>query len=328
MLYLDDLAVWVKTRRGKLVQTVLCGIFLIIAVIVVIAKVSTIDNDKNTIKENDIEISSLNGTLSGITNKIDNYKSTDVTNTFTASNIGDIVADEQTKYGNFDSYTGVETIGTAVDEIKENLSEYIEAGNLTDNWYDYKSGKYKWSFICRQAYVVNDVDYVEGVFVCKNAHGDAILAVATCKINVETNKIYDLEVMNTHAGNEFRTTEVISSIGSIYEPMTDEDFYRTYIRGDADTDVTDTDSNVSDNVNDIVNGTNDNNSNSVSNNNASQGTSVGSDDDGEDGSTTGSSSTSNNSTSDSSVSDSSTSDNSSSGSSQTVISTKKKGGSN
>lgn len=320
MLYLDDLAVWVKTRRGKLVQTILCGIFLAIAVIVVIAKVSTINNDKETIRLNDIEISSLNGELSGITNKIDNYKSTDVTNTFTPSNIGDIVAEEQTKYGNFDSYTNIETIGTAVDEIKDTLSDYIEAGNLVDNWYDYKSGKYVWSFICRQAYVVNDVDYVEGIFVCKNGHGNSeTLAVATCKINVETNKIYDLEVMNTHAGNEFKTTEVISSIGSIYEPMTNEDFYRTYIRGDADTDITDVDSNVSNNVDDIVNGTsnNDTNNNSASDGNASQGTSVGSDDDGEDGSSTGSS-----------ANDDSTSNNSTNGSSQTVISTKKKGGSN
>lgn len=210
MLYLDDLAVWVKTQKGSIVRGVSCGLFLLIAVFIGFKAVNEKPALEQTIADNDIKISDLNYKLSQIQTQIDNYGQ--ITGTpFTPADIGDPVAVAQTDYcRDYSMLRDDNRIGT-FNEIQNRITQYCTSGTNINSWYDRPNSLGQWDLLNSQTYLVNENSNsnIGGVFECivpfrDNMYHSNTVAVVFCDFNSKTNKIENLRYYETRVGSNYR----------------------------------------------------------------------------------------------------------------------------
>lgn len=251
MLYLDDLAVWVKTQKGSIVRLVVCTVCVLIAIFIGFTESNEKPKLQQTIEDNKIKTAELEYTRDSIQAKIDSF-GTITGDSFTPMDIGTPVANWQSEYNqNFGSQTQ-SSITAKKAEVAEVLTQYCMSGVNINAWYDRQNSDTKWRFITLQTYLINDVKMVKGVFECyMNQNGGAItfnnnnlVAVAICTFNADTQKIENVEYYETRTGSNFRDTvspleAQNTNIIGLFNAISTDQVYALYVKGESD--ITDAD---------------------------------------------------------------------------------------
>ncbi len=233
MLYLDDLAVWVRTQKGSILRGIMCLIAIFAIVIIFWKGLSKKPALENQIKEYDTQITKLDydigernkeiqGTADDSISAKDSYQ-------FKA---GNNIAELQSQYGQFEYVNDLANLNERYKAIKENLTQYVMSGENIDNWYEHLKGGYTWRYTNPLPYVIDKSDIIDVLFTCKKDNSP-VLAVATGKVRAREDKVYDINVYLTYAGQQFQTNidSSISGPGSLFTSMDDETFYRKYLSG-------------------------------------------------------------------------------------------------
>lgn len=226
MIYFDDIAVWTKTQKGSIVRGVLCGICVLALGFIIWRTCSDIDKLEATISANEVTLAEKQYQLSAIEKKIADYDVQSITTTYMASDCGDLVSEKQVNYFSILRGTDIDLMNEALIANESELNSYISGRNSNNGpWYSMNTQNVKrtfnWSFLTRQASVVEDVPSIwvlissEDSDLADTPNVENILSVAVANYDASSQTFSGLEIYNTYAGNVFKETYSIPHVGNI-----------------------------------------------------------------------------------------------------------------
>ena len=230
MIYLDDLAVWVRTQKGSILRGVLCGVIGIIAVAMLLSSFKASKELETKISDQNEEIKLLTNQISRKDNDIKSFADNELLLRASMSAPGMAVAKLQTEYGSFKDTDDINKIQQKVNEIQTNLKEYLKQGESYDDWFVNKRGRYLWNILTTDNYVTNNKAYLDGWFECSNANtADSIYAITLGKYDFNENMFYDLVVYTTNVGYGFLKSGTVGDVGRLFKFRTNDEYYTDYI---------------------------------------------------------------------------------------------------
>lgn len=228
-IYLEDIAVWVKTQKGSILRGVMCLVILLITGFTVwkgfsekdVLAQTIIDNDA-VLAQDEYDIALLDKTLESLGRNTDREM-------FTPSdNGGGAIAYLQTKYAGHSS-EGEAMISEQFEKIrsgdpssstlyeKNGLRAYTANEILCNPWFDMPRVKYSWSCVSRQSVVIDNEKSIPSVFLCRFGNGP-YLAVTVGVFDLETGRLNSASVYTLYPGRATldlgREVRNISSVNS------------------------------------------------------------------------------------------------------------------
>ena len=217
MFYLEDLAIWVKTKKAKIIRNVICGIGGLIIVGMFISAKKEGNHLKEVIEKNETTLAETDYKLNQANKKITDYETNSSVKTETARDVGDVIAEYQTQYGSISvslnsNNIEVDKANTQISDIQEQLTAYIsDGGKAVNPWYqlgdDVRSGNYAWDFLTRQATSTSVIPCVwqctQQVTYSGTSDMKDVLSIAFADYNVETKQFSNVEVYRTYNGKNF-----------------------------------------------------------------------------------------------------------------------------
>lgn len=226
MIYFDDIAVWTKTQKGSIVRGVLCGICVLALGFIIWRTCSDIDKLEATISVNEVTLAEKQYQLSAIEKKIADYDVQSIITTYMASDCGDLVSEKQVNYFSILQGTNIDLMNEALITNESELNSYISGRNSNKGpWYSMNTQNVKrtfnWSFLTRQASVVEDVPSIWVLISSENFESadtpnvENILSVAVANYDASSQTFSGLEIYDTYAGDVFKETYSIPHVGNI-----------------------------------------------------------------------------------------------------------------
>ncbi len=198
MIYLDDMSVFLKTQKGSILRGVLCGVSLLIAAGIGISTWSSFDETKQQIEKNRISISEYNFELNKLNQAIENFTGDEPVETYSVKPVCSKIAELQTQYGSYETYSSVSQITEDAKRISGELNDYIDASQSEAPWFNDVMTKYEWSFEMREESLVKKVPVI---WVCRDKQTADIYGVTTGVYDADTSRVDDLTVYCSKKGD-------------------------------------------------------------------------------------------------------------------------------
>lgn len=217
MIYLDDLAVWVKTQKAHIIRDVVCGAGCLMIVGMFVSANKDGKHLEEVITENKTTLSETNYKLTQANKKISDYNTNSVVKTDTARDVGDAIAEYQTQYGTIISalnnqYSDVDTTNAQLAEVQNSLTDLIlDGGDAINPWYqvgdNITTSNYAWEFLTRQA---TSATVLPSVWQCTQTlttSGTAavqnVLSVTFADYDITTKQFSNVKTYQTYNGKDF-----------------------------------------------------------------------------------------------------------------------------
>ncbi len=221
MIYLEDIAIEVKTKKYEKIRNITCGILLFFVFLSACNIVGTCMLNSEKIEKNLITIAEYKNKINAKQKEMDEYEKEVVNAYYDVTELGDSVAQIQSQYGGFNESISIADISQCAKETATEMDQYLYSGEGRSAWYQNMTCNYQWYYLMRQT---STVERIPCIWVCKS-NANTILAVTTAVCNATEQKFSEFKTYYTTQGNALISTDTVINVSGVVEANID---YKEY----------------------------------------------------------------------------------------------------